>query len=318
MPSEGSLSPAIAQAVLGEVLPGYRVTGVLPRTGGEVNGVYEVRGAAGDEPVAIKVYTSRGRTRPWLSKLAKEVYVYRLLARAGVRDIPRVLRDEPAGVPALPRPFLVMTLLAGQALATVGDGLTGAETERVYERMGQLLAEVHRIPAASWGYISTGVIDVQPSNTAYMAGQFATKLQRFRDLGGDPALGRAIEAHAAGRAYLFAACERPVLCHNDFHDGNVLAVRTGEGWRVSGYVDVENAVAADPLLDLARTHYCALREDAVKRRAFLRGYGPLPPDWTERLALYQLHHALEFWNWSAARGRRDALPAIRADIEQYL
>jgi aminoglycoside phosphotransferase (APT) family kinase protein len=314
----GSLPPAAAQAVLADVLPGFRVIEVVTRAGGEVNAVYEVRGAGDVRPVVIKVYRQRGRTRPWLSKLAKEVYVYRLLARRGVEAIPRILRDESAGVPDLPAPFAVMTLLGGQPLATVGDRLTDRDTDRVYEHLGRLLAEVHSVPAATWGYVTTGIIDAQPSNTAYMLGQFGTKLRRFGDLGGDPLLAEAIARHVARHAELLAACPRPALCHNDFHDGNVLVARAGAEWRVTGYVDVENAIVADPLLDLAKTDYYALRHDPAKRRAFLRGYGPLPADWAERVALYQVHHALEFWNWSAATGKRELLADIRADIERLI
>ncbi len=302
-----------AQAALDGVLPGFRVTAVLRRAGGEVNSVHEVRGS-GAAPVVIKVYDQRRRTRPWLSKLAKEAYVYRLLARHGVDAVPRVLREEPDGIPALPEPFAVMTLLAGRPLSTV-DGPVPAG---VYGHLGRLLAELHRITAAAWGYVTTGVIDRQPTNTAYTLGQFETKLRRYGTLGGDPALGDAIARHVRRHAGLLAACTRPALCHNDFHDGNVLVDGIGDGMRVTGYLDVENAVAADPLLDLAKTDYYALRHHPAKRAAFLRGYGPLPPDAPARMALYQLHHALEFWNWSAATGKRALLPGIRADIEGFL
>jgi len=108
------------------------------------------------------------------------------------------------------------------------------------------------------------------------------------------------------------------LCHNDFHDGNVLVSETGHGWRVTGYVDVENTVVADPLLDLAKTDYYALRGNQTKRRAFLRGYGQLPPDWAARMALYRLHHALEFWNWSASTGKLSLLADIRSDLEKII
>lgn len=310
----GGLSLRAAQRILDDALPGFEVTDVLARTGGEVNAVYEVRGAGDAGPVVIKVYRQRDRAEPWLSKLAKEVYVYRLLARRGVEAVPRILHAEPDGVPALPSAFAVMTMLDGQPLSTVD----GRVADDVYQQMGRLLAEIHRIPAARWGYVTTGVIDSRSTNTAYVLGQFAAKLRRHADLGGDAVLGDAIERQVARQADLLAGCQLPVLCHNDFHDGNVMVARAGDGWRVTGYVDVENAVAADPLLDLARTDYYALRHDGAKRSAFLRGYGPLPPDGPARMALYRLHHALEFWNWSASHDKRDLLPGIRADIEGCL
>src|SRR5918996_695828 len=135
---------------------------------------------------------------------------------------------------------------------------------------------------------------------------------------GDSAVAEAINRHVARHADLFTECLRPALCHNDFHEGNVLVTRDGEGWRVTGYVDVENVVVADPLLALAKTDYFALRHRENKRRAFIRGYGPLPRGWAPRADLYRLHHALEFWNWSASAGKQDVLADIRIDLEEIV
>jgi hygromycin-B 7''-O-kinase len=296
-----ALTPAVARAVLAAFRPDYPVSDVVTRTGGEVHAVYEIRGTGSVRPLIVKVYDPRRR-----SKLVKEVYVYRLLARHGVRQIPRVLHASPFGIPALPFAHTVMTRLDGRPLAEVRDDVTGADLVRVYRQMGGLLAAVHAIPQDHWGYVTTRVVDVRPSNTAYVVDQFARRLARFGELGGDPAVARAVEAHVARHVGLFAACAAPVLCHNDFHDGNVLVSRSGAGsaqdareWRVTGFVDVEGAVAADPLFDLARTDYHALRGDPATRAAFLGGYSPLPPDWADRVAVYRLHHALELWNWAA-------------------
>jgi aminoglycoside phosphotransferase (APT) family kinase protein len=312
-----------AQAIVDRVQPGYPVTDVVARTGGEVSTIYEIRGAGSARPLIVKIYAPR-----WRPKLVKEVYVYRLLARHGIRHIPRVLHAAPFGVPELPLAYTVMTLLEGRPLSEVHDDLAGPDLAGVYRQMGRLLAAVHRITQDHWGYVSTRVVDVKPTNTAYMTDQFARKLRAFGALGGDPALARAIERHVARHTGLFAACPRPVLCHNDFHDGNVLVSRsTGavadaslrtRGWRVTGFVDVEGAVAADPLLDLARTDYYALRDDPAKQGAFISGYGPLPSDWAERVAIYQLHHALELWNWAACVGKPADKSRATSDLEKVL
>jgi aminoglycoside phosphotransferase (APT) family kinase protein len=307
------LRPETAQAILEPVQPGYPVTEVVTRTGGEVSTVYEIRGDGPASPLIVKVYAPQ-----WRPKLIKEVYVYRLLARHGVRHIPHVLHAAPNGVPALPQAYTVMTRLDGEPLLAVRDQFAGRDIADVYRQMGQLLAAVHRITRNHWGYVTTRVVDVRPTNTAYMTDQFARKLGRFGELGGDPALARAIDRHVTRHAGLFAACPAPVLCHNDFHEGNVLVSRSGGEWRVSGYVDMENVVSADPLLDLARTDYYALRDDEARRRAFLTGYGPLPLDWADRVAIYQLHHALELWNWAASTGKPADRSRAETDLDKLL
>jgi hygromycin-B 7''-O-kinase len=307
------LDRVAAQAAVEAVQPGYRVTDVIARTGGEVSTVYEVRGAGPAHPLIVKIYSPQ-----WRPKLVKEVYVYRLLARHGVRHIPRVLHAAPHGTPALPLAYTVMTRLDGEPLSAVARQLDAAALDAVFRRMGQLLAAIHRITRAGWGYLTTRLVDVRPTNAAYMTDQFARKLRLFGELGGDPALARAVDRHVAGHAGVFAGCRRPVLCHNDFHEGNVLVSRTAGEWRVTGYVDVEGAVAADPLLDLAKTDYYALRRDEARRRAFLGGYGPLPPDWAGRVAVYRLHHALELWNWAAATGKPADLSRAQTDLEKII
>jgi aminoglycoside phosphotransferase (APT) family kinase protein len=307
------LRPDTAQSILEAVRPGLRVIDVVTRTGGEVSAVHEVRAAGALDPLIVKVYARR-----WRPKLIKEVYIYRVLARHGIRHIPRVLHAAPFGIPELPFAYAVMTRLEGRPLSEVGGDLTGADLAGVYHRMGQLLAAIHRIAQDRWGYVTTRVVDARPTNTAYMTDQFARRLRDFIELGGDPVLARGIVGHVDRHAGLFAACSGPVLCHNDFHDGNVLAAPAEGRWTVTGYVDVEGAVAADPLFDVARTDYHALRDDPARRGAFLAGYGPLPPDWTDRVALYRIHHALELWNWAAVTGKAADRTRAQTDLEQML
>ena len=118
-------------------------------------------------------------------------------------------------------------------------------------------------------------------------------------------------------AALLDSCAQPVLCHDDLHEDNVLVEQRAGRWIVSGVVDVENASAADPMLDLAKADYYA-REEPVRRAALLEGYGPLPPDGQARLALYRLHHALALWSWFSRIGRERPLPGLAADIARLV
>lgn len=299
------------------MLPNVRVLQVVKRTGGQLSAVYEVRCTGSPGAVIVKLYVTR-----WGWKLAKEVNVYRILAGQGADPVPEILHAQPdPGV--FGAAFIVMTMLPGQPLSEISADLDDSDIARLYGQMGAALSAVHRIKEEAYGYRVTGIVDPEPDNTAYMTRQFAKKLREFRVLGGDPALHDAMEAHVACRAGLFANCAGPVLCHNDCHEGNVLVARNGQtlgtgagtgSWNVTGFVDVENAIAADPLLDLAKTDYYSIRGDGFKRAAFLDGYGPLPEDWPERLSLYRLYHALELWDWFASIGNTAPLPGIADDL----
>jgi hygromycin-B 7''-O-kinase len=83
---------------------------------------------------------------------------------------------------------------------------------------------------------------------------------------------------------------------------------------VKGIVDVENAVAADPLLDLAKTDCYSIRGDLAKRRGLTDGYGELGPSSDVRLDLYRLYHALDLYTWFASQGEQGPLASIRDDL----
>jgi hygromycin-B 7''-O-kinase len=184
------LSRSAAEAIVRRVAPTATVTELVVRAGGQLSTVYEARCAEPDE--------------------ALEVHVYRLLARHDAGPCPTILLAESTGE----RTFTVMTLLPGEPLSAISTQLDDAELHRIYRQLGMVLSAVHRIGQNSYGYLTTRILDPQPTNTAYMTRQFAKKLLEFAGYGGDPALHHAIEAHATERVELFAHCSAPVLCHN--------------------------------------------------------------------------------------------------------
>lgn len=235
-------------------------------------------------------------------KQAKEAHVYSLMA--GVPGVPSVEDiDTDHGV-------TVMTRVPGAPLATAPDDAMWD----LYRQLGTLQAAMHRISQPAFGYLTTEVLDPLPDNTAYMTRQFTIKLAEFAERGGDPEIHRLASARFAEQARLFASCAGPVLCHNDLHEGNVLVEPAGAGWRTTGFVDVENAIAADPLMDLAKTVQYERTRSPVKVAGLLTGYGPLPADGLARIELYRLFHALELWDWFAQIGNTAPLDGIAADI----
>lgn len=247
--------------------------------------------------VVIKHYTGES----WW-KQAKELHVYELLA-----DVP--------GVPAIDHVdtdhgVTVMTRVPGEPLATAPEDAM----RDLYRQLGELQAAMHRVTQPAFGYLTTEVLDPVPDNTTYMTRRFTVKLAEFAERGGDPEIHRLASARVAERSGLFGSCAVPVVCHNDLHEGNVLVAPAGDGWRINGFVDVENAIAADPLMDLAKTIQYERTRSPVKVAGLLAGYGPLPANGPARIALYRLYQALELWDWFAEIGNTGPLDAIAEDI----
>jgi aminoglycoside phosphotransferase (APT) family kinase protein len=284
-------------AMVAEACPGSEIAEVVRRTGGQLSTVFEVRRAAG-APLIVKVYAPE-----WVWKQAKEVHVYGLLTELG-DAVPRVIHVGDN--------FTVLTKLAGVPLSETDP----PDWRATYRQLGQLLAAIHRVEQPAYGYLTDEILDPLPDNPQYMRRQFTKKLREFGDLNGDSGLRLDIEQYVETHAVLLEGNQTPVLCHNDFHEGNVLV--DPATWRITGFVDVENAIAADPLIDLAKTQAYSIRGNAEKLDGLIEGYGDLPPDWSERTTLYRLYHALELWDWFASIGTTVHLDSIARDMAEIV
>jgi hygromycin-B 7''-O-kinase len=305
------LTRAVAQTIMRKHCSLCVVESVELRHGGGISTVYEIRCAQPDQRVILKVYPD---TFHW--KMEKEVYVYSLLDQAEGLPTPSILGSDDSKA-LLPQNYLLMTMLQGQRLSHVAPSLSELQLRDIYFQMGTLLAKVHAITLDAFGYITTRVIASHATNEAYMRFQFQKKLAELDAHGGDVSLRRRVEEYVARYGELLTHAEAPVLCHDDYHEGNVLVAEEGANWRVTGIIDVENAVAGDPLLDIAKTDYYAIKAHAAKREGFLAGYGQLPVHWHKRVQMYKLYHALELWDWFAALGNKAAVLRITEDLQRF-
>jgi hygromycin-B 7''-O-kinase len=269
-----------------QLLPDFDLTGIRPLDGGEVHANYAVETRDGRR-LAVKVY--RGELS-W--KLDKEVYLLDLVGSRLDLPVPEIVH---AGQGAL-----VVTLLPGKP-ARFSD----ADPIAVSRQLGGLLRELHTITLDSFGYIETRVTSPVSSNLEYMRRRMERKVKS-----GPPALRDQLGRYFAEGEHAFEGCRTAVLCHNDAHDANVLV----EEGQITGLVDWENAVAADPILDLAKAYAFSDGRSEETLEALVEGYGPLRPDWRKAFDLYVVDHLLELWVWFSSLGLKDPLP----ELEGYL
>lgn len=240
-----------ARPLVAALDPSLELTG-LDRLHGGSTEVYRI-GIAGAEPIVLKLY---GEALEWLP--AKEAMVAGWFADRLAFPAPRWLRFDESRT-LLPLRYALTTWLPGVAVA---DLVGKTDLASLYRQMGALLRRIHRIPMDAYGYVVADRIhEPRATNAGYMDFAFDEAFRQFRDRGGDPDLGRRLEAAAAERDVL-ALSARPVLCHDDFHQANLLCEPDDErGYRLSGLLDFDNARSADALFDLAKTLFICAHQD---------------------------------------------------------
>ncbi|HXQ16076.1 MAG TPA: aminoglycoside phosphotransferase family protein [Caulobacteraceae bacterium] len=267
-----------------------RPTGVSRLAGG-LTEVYRLDFAAGAPALVLKLYADEPA---WFA--AKEALVAGWIAKACDLPIPQWFVVDESRT-RLPLRFAITSLLPGTPMRSFrGD----AHAAAAYRQMGAMLRRLHIIAMPAFGYVmGSGIEPPHPSNGAHMADAFEQAFRRFRDHSGDAASTRRLEEAVSVRFDLLTVCERPVLLHQDFQPGNVLAERRRDGGlSLTGVIDFANARAGDPLMDLATALSCCAHEDPSSRAPLLEGYGAADhPDVAGALKLYEFYHQLTLWGW---------------------
>jgi aminoglycoside phosphotransferase (APT) family kinase protein len=284
---------------------------VTPVAGGDNRAVFDVR-SRDERHLIIKTYSDELHR-----KMRKELFAYGLLepARSAVPLATILTADDSKRV--LDRNYLVMTKLEGTLLYRVIDDLEPGELDVIDRETGAALAAMHEVKIEAFGYLGQdGVGDPYDTNRQYMTAQFAKKLSDFDSLGADAVTSRAVLRYLDAHLDLLDACSGAVFCHDDCHEGNILVSKGPDGWHVSGVLDLENAIAGDPLLDLAKTEAYRRRRSERRLQALVDGCGAMRPDWRAALDLYTLYHWLELWGWFAAHDRVEPLSSLSASIRR--
>jgi aminoglycoside phosphotransferase (APT) family kinase protein len=279
-----------ARAVACEIDPALEPTEVARLHGGSTE-VYRLDFAGDAPPLVLKLYPDEPAWAP-----AKEALVAGWIGEAAGVPIPRWLMVDESRA-RLPMAYAVITWLPGQTLRSLigSPGAAGA-----YRQMGAVLRRVHAMPMPAFGYVlAEGIANPEAENAGYMGGAFVRAFRDFRGAGGDADLAGRLRRVADARFDVVRACMAPVLCHDDFQPGNVLAAPAPDGaLALTGLLDFANAFAGDPLMDLAKAVMCCAHEDPASVGPLLEGYGSLDhPDAEGALWLYTLYHRLTMWAW---------------------
>ncbi|MGD9794943.1 MAG: phosphotransferase family protein [Acidimicrobiia bacterium] len=277
--------------------------------GGGISSVFEMSTRGGASYI-VKVYPE---SFAW--KLAKEVFVYERLSTIAGLPVPTVIGWDDSRM-IIDAHFLVLSKLPGVMLSGITDASLNEQAE-VYHQLGMHLRAMHKLTFDQFGYLYTGVVEGHSTNRDYMQFQFNKKLTEFRSAGGPSLIATAIERFVEERVSALDICKTASLCHDDVYENNLLVERTHQGLVLTGLLDVENAVAGDPLIDLSKTWLYAIRTAEHKWHGLIDGYGSLGHRADERLDLYRLYHSLELWDWFAQLGNSAGVASVTPDLEEF-
>jgi aminoglycoside phosphotransferase (APT) family kinase protein len=263
-PTQRALTAAGAARIVHASLgPGRQVVQAMPLTGG---GFATVWRADLDDDTSVVLKVGPAPDAPLLTYEADMVGAeagYLRTVRRGepTVPVPEVLHhgDDPDVIDGS---WLVLQHLPGTALAGLRESLAEDQQAAVRYELGQTLARVHRIDgnvfgypgagrrqAATWREAYLGIIDDLLADAVRLAQELPLPPAWIRDV-----LGEASEA--------LTAVVRPALVHFDLWDGNVLTAPDADGrWHLTGLVDGERSLYADPLVDFVSPELFGRIED---------------------------------------------------------
>lgn len=302
------LDAPVARQIVGQLDEPQELVSAERLHGGSTE-VYRLNLAGDAAPLVLKLYRDDPEWAP-----AKEAMVAGWYSGAIDLPTPRWLTvDESRKL--VPLRYAVMTWLPGEPLRR---WMPEPGIDDAYRQMGALIRRTHDIPMYTYGYLlADGVSTPFSDNLSFMQHSFERVDQAFREQGGDESLARRLAALADAEMHHAAHSAGPVLCHDDFHQGNVLAVRDAAGdLQLSGLIDFCNARCADPLFDLAKALFCSAHEDPRSAEPLRQGYGPIDhPDPEGALALYTLFHRMSMWAFLSRMGNTEGLDDLIGDLK---
>lgn len=229
------------------------------------------------------------------SAAAKEAHMSSLLAELDIPYTRFLCLDETKS--HLPFGYSIANYLPGVPALTFKDDPDVAD---LYRQMGALLRKLHTVQLPAYGFFDkSGMLEPAATNAEFLRNLAANAFAQFRHYGADAALADRLEPIFYGRLDAMSFSRGPVFAHDDFHPNNVLAHRNANGrLELTGLIDFGNALAADPVQDLAKTLFCCEHQAPGSSSAIRAGYGPIDhPDPDGALWFYTVLHSVIMWWW---------------------
>jgi fructokinase len=280
------LGPALA-GWIGQALPGQRITGVTPLSGGYRNRNTLIAASAGQAYV-LRQYQP-GEPGPAEPRASRVCAVETALARRlqSVAPVPEMIAADSGGA-AAGEPVLLSRYAPGVLLRAALTEADDPDATALGEMTGRALAAIGTVSFPRGGFFTGPALDPSAEGMPASLPDFVEVCLRAgpagdvlsaRELAGLRALARA----STPLAERVAGARQ--LVHSDFNPKNLLVRRESGHWSVTAVLDWEFAFSGSPLHDIGNM----LRAGRTIPPAFAAGFtggfsdggGDLPPDWRE-------------------------------------
>jgi len=318
------LEAAVARALGGDV----RVSAVDELPEGMFNAVYRVCLQPGDRSVVVK--SSPPAQVPLLTYerdiLRTEAAFYQRASEVLGLPVPEVLACDFTRK-HFDGDLLFLSFLEGQGWHQLHEQLDAGDERRLRRDLGGILRGLHTVRGKSFGYFQPGAARASTWRSAFVAMVDDVLADATRFGVNLPVAGHAIRSVIGKHESLLESVEEPALVHFDAWEGNILLAQRDGRFEISGLIDGERAIWADPVADFVSP---ALFGDIADDPDFLAGYAGADASPFEitaaigaRLAMYKAYLDLVIIVEAAPRGydaaeRADVLRLATEDLHRCL
>jgi aminoglycoside phosphotransferase (APT) family kinase protein len=276
-------------------------------TEGMFNAVYDVRLEPSGQRMILKASPPAGVPLLTYERniMRTEASFYELTSTAEGVPTPRVVFTD-FSRSSLDGDLLVTSYLPGTGWHRLHENLDRGDTARLRYDLGRIVARTHQITGNHFGYFQDGTAQAPTWRDAFftMLDNLFVDAERFGvDL---PVKAVTIAEELERCAHLLDAVTVPSLAHFDLWEGNILLADCDGRYEISGLIDGERAMWADPVADFASV---AIFGDIAGDSDFLDGYGSftgqqyvVTPEIAVRIAMYKLYLDLIIVIEAAPRG----------------